>query len=84
MRPLLLLLPTITAFAPPQRLTTLRTHDTSNDHVHLQMFTGIVEEMGEVVSLETRDDIELWDGTKGKGTELVVRGDVVLEGAYLG
>jgi len=48
------------------------------------MFTGIVEEMGEVVSLETKDDIQLWDGTKGKGTELVVRGDVVLDGAYLG
>eukprot|EP00804_Cyclotella_cryptica_P028002 CCRYP_003868-RA/>CCRYP_003868-RA protein AED:0.07 eAED:0.07 QI:238/1/1/1/1/1/3/208/406 len=49
-----------------------------------QMFTGIVEEMGEVVSLETKDDIRLWDGTVGRGTEMVVRGDVVLEGAYLG
>jgi len=26
----------------------------------------------------------LWDGTKGKGTELTVRGDVAMEGAYLG
>ncbi|KAL7474729.1 hypothetical protein ACHAW6_000686 [Cyclotella cf. meneghiniana] len=50
----------------------------------LQMFTGIIEEMGEVVSLETKDDIPLWDGTVGRGTEMVVRGDVVLEGAYLG
>lgn len=48
------------------------------------MFTGIVEEMGEVVSLETKDDIPLWDGTVGHGTEMVVQGDVVLEGAYLG
>jgi len=26
------------------------------------MFTGIVEEMGEVVSCKTRDDMTLWDG----------------------
>jgi riboflavin synthase len=48
------------------------------------MFTGIIEEMGEVISLETKDDLQLWDGTKGRGTEMVVRGDVVLDGAYLG
>lgn len=48
------------------------------------MFTGIVEEMGTVVSLKERDDMTLWDGSKGKGTELVVRGDVVMDGAYLG
>jgi riboflavin synthase len=48
------------------------------------MFTGIVEEMGIVVSLEEREDMMLWDGSKGKGTELVVRGNVVMEGAYLG
>jgi len=70
------LLPSIHSFAPPQLPT--------RPSWHLQMFTGIVEEMGEVVSLETKDDIQLWDGTKGKGTELVVRGDVVLDGAYLG
>jgi hypothetical protein len=48
------------------------------------MFTGIVEEMGTVVALEQRDDMTLWDGSKGKGTELTVQADVVLEGAYLG
>jgi len=48
------------------------------------MFTGIVEEMGKVVSLEERDDITLWDGSKGKGTEIVVEADVVMGGAYLG
>ena len=48
------------------------------------MFTGIIEEMGQVLSLETKNDMTLWDGTKGKGTEMVVKGDVVLEGAYLG
>jgi len=49
-----------------------------------QMFTGIVEEMGVVVSLEEREDMTLWDGSQGKGTELVVQGNVVMEGAYLG
>lgn len=48
------------------------------------MFTGIVEEMGTVVSMEERDDMTLWDGSKGKGTELVVKGDIVMDGAYLG
>eukprot|EP00563_Minutocellus_polymorphus_P001594 CAMPEP_0181040904 /NCGR_PEP_ID=MMETSP1070-20121207/11309_1 /TAXON_ID=265543 /ORGANISM="Minutocellus polymorphus, Strain NH13" /LENGTH=461 /DNA_ID=CAMNT_0023118969 /DNA_START=71 /DNA_END=1456 /DNA_ORIENTATION=- len=50
----------------------------------LNMFTGIVEEMGTVVSLEQRDDMTLWDGTTGSGTELVVKGDVAMDGAYLG
>lgn len=48
------------------------------------MFTGIVEEMGEVVNLEQRDDMALWDGSIGSGTELTVKGDVVMDGAYLG
>lgn len=62
----------------------------SNQHQQQQttyyrnMFTGIVEEMGTVVSLEERDDMPLWDGSKGSGTELVVKGNVVMEGAYLG
>lgn len=50
----------------------------------LGMFTGIVEEMGEVISLETKDDMTLWDGSKGSGTEMVIKGDVVMDGAYLG
>lgn len=48
------------------------------------MFTGIIEEMGHVVSLEERDDMTLWDGSKGKGTSLTIQASVVLEGAYLG
>ena len=48
------------------------------------MFTGIVEEMGTVVSLEKRNDMLLWDGTTGEGTELTVQGNVVMDGAYLG
>jgi len=49
-----------------------------------KMFTGIVEEMGEVISLDTKDDMTLWDGSKGSGTEMVIKGGVVMEGAYLG
>ena len=52
--------------------------------IQRNMFTGIVEEMGEVVSLEERDDMVLWDGSTGKGTELTVKGEVVMDGAYLG
>ncbi|KAI2490559.1 Lumazine binding domain [Fragilaria crotonensis] len=40
--------------------------------------------MGKVVSLEERDDMILWDGSKGKGTEIVVEANVVMDGAYLG
>jgi riboflavin synthase len=53
--------------------------------MHRNMFTGIVEEMGTVIELRERDDMVLWDGTTtGRGTEMVVHGDVVLDGAYLG
>ena len=48
------------------------------------MFTGIVEEVGEVLSFETRDDMILWDGSRGTGTEMVIGGKVVMDGAYLG
>lgn len=48
------------------------------------MFTGIVEEMGSVVSLVQRDDMTLWDGSVGIGTEITLSADVVLDGAYLG
>jgi riboflavin synthase len=48
------------------------------------MFTGIVEEMGTVQSLTKRDDMLLWDGSKGIGYELAIKADQVLDGAYLG
>lgn len=48
------------------------------------MFTGIIEEMGTVLSITEKDDMPLWDGSKGKGTELTVKGNIVLDGAYLG
>lgn len=57
---------------------------TPSSESHHRMFTGIVEEMGTVVALEERDDMPLWDGSTGKGTELVVEGKVVMDGAYLG
>eukprot|EP00529_Nitzschia_sp_RCC80_P022759 CAMPEP_0113473482 /NCGR_PEP_ID=MMETSP0014_2-20120614/18070_1 /TAXON_ID=2857 /ORGANISM="Nitzschia sp." /LENGTH=482 /DNA_ID=CAMNT_0000366257 /DNA_START=98 /DNA_END=1542 /DNA_ORIENTATION=+ /assembly_acc=CAM_ASM_000159 len=53
-------------------------------NVVLGMFTGIVEEIGTVVNCETRNDMTLWDGSVGQGTELTVEADVVLDGAYLG
>ncbi len=42
------------------------------------VFTGIVEEMGTVVSLEERHDMALWDGSRGTGWVLTVRADVTL------
>jgi len=50
------------------------------------MFSGIVEEMGEVVSLKSNPELTLWDGSVGEGTELVVKSPsgLTLEGAYLG
>jgi hypothetical protein len=68
--------PCITTAAPP-------THVIRNRWT-VQMFTGIVEEMGVVQSLVERDDMPLWDGSMGTGTELTVQGNVVLDGAYLG
>lgn len=68
------------AFAPiPIQKNAIQSSSTSQN-----MFTGIVEEMGEVVNLEQRDDMTLWDGSIGSGTELTVKGEVVMDGAYLG
>ena len=52
--------------------------------IHQFMFTGIIEEMGTVISLTDRDDMILWDGTTGRGTEMTVKGDIALQGAFLG
>ncbi len=48
------------------------------------MFTGIVEEIGHVVSLTKSASITLWDGSTGEGWVLVVSCKLALEGAYLG
>lgn len=58
--------------------------DAGKSNVARNMFTGIVEEMGTVVSLKERDDMLLWDGSKGSGTELSIKSSVMMEGAYLG
>mmetsp|Transcript_3088 Transcript_3088/g.9431 ORF Transcript_3088/g.9431 Transcript_3088/m.9431 type:complete len:259 (-) Transcript_3088:1652-2428(-) len=49
-----------------------------------QVFSGIVEEMGTVASLTREKEMTLWDESIGLGTELVVRGAVALEDAYVG
>jgi riboflavin synthase alpha subunit len=67
------------AFVPTTRPTRGR-----NRLAPRHMFTGIVEEIGTVVSLESKDDMKLWDGSKGSGTELTVKGEVSMDGAYLG
>ncbi|CAM9804437.1 unnamed protein product [Chrysoparadoxa australica] len=48
------------------------------------MFSGIVEEIGVVTEMGARPDMPLWDGSTGEGVELVVEGDIVLDGASLG
>ncbi|RHY71748.1 hypothetical protein DYB30_001139 [Aphanomyces astaci] len=48
------------------------------------MFTGIIEEIGTVVSRVEKDDMQMWDGSVAKGTVLVVRLKVALDGAYIG
>ena len=84
------LLWTAFAFVPSPAATATqqrRQYNNNNNNHYLtlcHMFTGIVEEMGSVVELVERDDMPLWDGTKGKGTELTLSGQVVLEDAYLG
>ena len=47
-------------------------------------FTGIVEEMGTVVSLRTVPDLPQWDGSKGEGTVLTLKCAVALGQAYIG
>ena len=50
----------------------------------LMVFSGIVEEMGDVVSLTHDKEMTMWDGSVGRGTELVVDGPVAATGAYIG
>eukprot|EP00931_Biecheleriopsis_adriatica_P006325 TRINITY_DN107741_c0_g1_i1.p1 TRINITY_DN107741_c0_g1~~TRINITY_DN107741_c0_g1_i1.p1 ORF type:complete len:246 (+),score=62.20 TRINITY_DN107741_c0_g1_i1:106-843(+) len=48
------------------------------------VFTGIVEEMGTVASVERKAGLEMWDGSKSEGFVLRIKCKVALEGAYLG
>jgi len=70
-------------FAPTSMKNT-KLHSSTKAPTSRFMFTGIIEEMGTVVELVERDDMVLWDGSVGTGTELTVKGNVVLDGAYLG
>ena len=70
----------VSAFAP---ITGLKQTNRPS-FIRQNMFTGIVEEMGSVINLEERNDMTLWDGSIGSGTELTVKGAKMMEGAYLG
>jgi riboflavin synthase len=48
------------------------------------VFTGIVEEIGQVISLEKSSSVALWDGSIGEGYVLTIEANIVLEGAYEG
>lgn len=48
------------------------------------VFSGIIEEIGSVVSLVKSDSITLWDGSVGEGWVLEVAAKIALQGAYLG
>lgn len=72
----------VEAFAPISHHNINRVRDPYSHE--LQMFTGIVEEMGTVSKLEERSDLTLWDGSIGSGTELTVKAGIALDGAYLG
>merc|ERR1719343_1454112 len=48
------------------------------------VFTGIVEEMGTVVALDRKANLEMWDGTKSEGFVLKIKCKLALQGAYIG
>jgi riboflavin synthase len=48
------------------------------------VFSGIVESMGTVVSLERREDLVLWDGSVSPGVVLTIADAVVVQGAEVG
>ena len=38
-----------------------------------EVFSGIIEEMGTVKSIELKDEMEMWDGSKASGYELTIK-----------
>jgi riboflavin synthase len=48
------------------------------------VFTGIVEEMGDVLQIEKKADLEMWDGSKSAGFVLRIGCKIALESAYIG
>lgn len=48
------------------------------------VFTGIVDEMGEVMKVDRKADMVMWDGSVSEGFVLRIKCKVALEGAYIG
>jgi len=48
------------------------------------VFTGIVEEMGVVESVNRKADMELWDGSRSEGFVLRIACKIALKDAYIG
>lgn len=48
------------------------------------VFTGIVEEMGTVESVDRKADLEMWDGSKSEGFVLRIKCVKALQDAYIG
>lgn len=48
------------------------------------VFTGIVEEMGEVLAVDRKADMEMWDGSRSEGFVLRIKCKKAVEGAYVG
>eukprot|EP00746_Dinoflagellata_sp_MGD_P131017 gnl/MRDRNA2_/MRDRNA2_64850_c0_seq1.p1 gnl/MRDRNA2_/MRDRNA2_64850_c0~~gnl/MRDRNA2_/MRDRNA2_64850_c0_seq1.p1 ORF type:complete len:244 (+),score=50.75 gnl/MRDRNA2_/MRDRNA2_64850_c0_seq1:66-797(+) len=48
------------------------------------VFTGIVEEMGTVIKVDRKADLEMWDGSKAEGFVIGVKCKTALEDAYIG
>ncbi|CAK0911192.1 unnamed protein product, partial [Prorocentrum cordatum] len=48
------------------------------------VFTGIVEEMGEVLTITRKADLEMWDGSKSEGFVLRIKCSIALKDAYIG
>lgn len=48
------------------------------------VFTGIVEEMGTVISVEKKAGLEMWDGSKSEGFVLRIKCKIALDAAYIG
>uniref|UniRef100_A0A7S1TQH2 Lumazine-binding domain-containing protein n=1 Tax=Phaeomonas parva TaxID=124430 RepID=A0A7S1TQH2_9STRA len=67
------------AFRAPSRVSPPRPTATRRN-----MFSGIVEEVGEVKSMQENKAMTLWDGSVGKGWELEVVSGTAVQGAELG
>jgi len=48
------------------------------------VFTGIIEEIGEVIAVRKEAALEMWDGKKSEGFVLRIKCKAALEGAYIG